>query len=96
MIDLKYIVKTSLMLLLKRIIGILLIILLFAELLLLVLKVNEFLILLDKFLIVKYDISIFWTVGMFGVHYLFFYLMAIALVMPFIFIYQLVKKWEKE
>jgi len=78
MIDLGYIVKKSLMLslmlLLKRIIGIFLIILLFAENVLLVLKVNEFLILLDKFLIVKYDISIFWTVGMFGVHYLFFYL----------------------
>jgi len=74
MIDLEYIVKKSLMLLLKRIIGIFLIILLLAELVVLVLKVNEFLILLDKFLIVKYDISIFWTVGMFGVHYLFFYL----------------------
>lgn len=67
MIDLEYIVKkslkTSLMLLLKRIIGIFLIILLLAELLLFVLKINEFLILLDRFSIVKYDISIFWIVG---------------------------------
>jgi hypothetical protein len=72
MIDLKYIVKTSLMLLLKRIIGIFLIILLLAELVLLVLKINEFLILLDRFSIVKYDISIFWIVGIFKLHFIFF------------------------
>jgi hypothetical protein len=72
MIDLEYIVKKSLMLLLKRIIGIFLIILLLAELVLLVLKVSEFSILLDRFLIVKYDIPIYWSVGLFTVNYWFF------------------------
>lgn len=78
MIDLGYIVKKSLMLslmlLLKRIIGIFLIILLFAELLLLVLKASEFFILLDRFLTMQYNIPLYYSVGIFTVSYLFFYL----------------------
>jgi hypothetical protein len=58
MIDLEYIVKTSLMLLLKRIIGIFLIILLLAEFVLLVLKVSEFLILLEVDIIKNLIINI--------------------------------------
>jgi hypothetical protein len=61
------------MLLLKRIIGIFLIILLLAELVLLVLKVNEFLILLDRFLTKQYNIPLYYGVGLFTVSYLFFY-----------------------
>jgi len=73
MIDLKYIVKTSLMLLLKRIIGIFLIILLLAALIALFVIGTEFLKSLDRFLILKYGFSIFWFVGMFAVNYLYFY-----------------------
>jgi hypothetical protein len=58
MIDLEYIVKTSLMLLLKRIISIFLIILLLAEFVLLVLKVSEFLTLLEVDIIKNLIINI--------------------------------------
>jgi hypothetical protein len=73
MIDLEYIVKTSLMLLLKRIIGIFLIILLLTELVLLVLKTSEFFILLDRFLTMQYNISLYYWSGVFAVSYWFFY-----------------------
>jgi hypothetical protein len=72
MIDLEYIVKTSLMLLLKRIIGIFLIILLLAELIVLVLKVSEFFTLLDRFSTMQF----YYYSGVFAVSYLtakFFY-----------------------
>ena len=61
MIDLEYIVKTSLMLLLKRIIRIFLIILLLAEFVLLVLKVSEL------------NFSLYYWVGVSAVSYLFIY-----------------------
>jgi hypothetical protein len=73
MIDLEYIVKTSLMLLLKRIIGIFLIILLLAELVLLVLKANEFFTLLDRFLTMQYNFSLYYWFGILVAHYLFIY-----------------------
>jgi hypothetical protein len=74
MIDLKYIIKTSLLMpLLKRIISIFLIILLLAEFVLLVLKVSEFLILLDKFLTMQYNISLYYWSGVIAVNYWFFY-----------------------
>jgi hypothetical protein len=73
MIDLEYIVKTSLMTLLKRIISIFLIILIIAELVLLVLKVSEFLILLDRFLTMQYNISLYYWSGVIAVNYWFFY-----------------------
>jgi hypothetical protein len=74
MIDLEYIVKTSLLMpLLKRIISIFLIILLLAEFVLLVLKVSEFSILLDRFLTMQYNFSLYYWFGVIAVNYLFFY-----------------------
>jgi hypothetical protein len=73
MIDLEYIVKTSLMLLLKRIISIFLIILLLAEFVLLFLKGTDFLTLLDRFLTMQYNFSLYYWSGLFAVSYLFFY-----------------------
>ena len=73
MIDLEYIVKTSLMLLLKRIIGIFLIILLLAELIVLFCKGASFLNSLDCFLTTEYNISLYYSSGVFAVSYWFFY-----------------------
>jgi hypothetical protein len=73
MIDLEYIVKTSLMLLLKRIISIFLIILLLTELIVLGLKGSEFLTLLDRFLTMQYNFSLYYWSGVFAVNYWFFY-----------------------
>jgi len=69
MIYLKNIVKTSFILWLKRIIAIVII----AEFVLLALKVNEFLTLLDRFLKTQLNFSIYYWVGVFAVNYWFFY-----------------------
>jgi hypothetical protein len=74
MIDLKYIIKTSLLIpLLKRIISIFLIILLLAEFVLLVLKGNDFLTLLNRFLTMQYNFSLYYWSGVIAVNYWFFY-----------------------
>jgi hypothetical protein len=74
MIDLEYIVKTSLlMLLLKNIIAFFLSILIIAGFIDLFFKENDFLTLLNRFLTMQYNISLYYWSGLFAVSYLFFY-----------------------
>ena len=73
MIDLKYIVKTSLMLLLKNIIAFFLSILIIIGFIEFFFKGNDFLTLLDRFLTMQYNISLYYWSGVFAVNYWFFY-----------------------
>jgi hypothetical protein len=67
MIDLKNIVKTPLILWLKRIIAIAIV----AEFIWLVWIANRFFILLDKFLTIKLNFSLFYSIGIFAISYYF-------------------------
>jgi hypothetical protein len=71
MIDLKNIVKTSFMFWLKKIITILLLILIVAGFIWLCFASSSLFILLDKFLTIKLNVSLFYLSGLFVINYYF-------------------------